>query len=211
MDTSIKIIIADDQRLFIEGLQSLLKDQPGIVVVDFAKDGKELLEILQRQHTDIVLLDHNMPKMKGLEAIKYIKWSYPDIKIIMLSTYNEEHLIEKAIALGANGYLLKDITKNELLNCINEVMNNNNHFPQKVTEANFIQLEKEDNFLKQYQLTKRETEIIQYIKKEYTNQQIADKLCLSIFTIETHRKNIMHKLGLKTPAALIKFIVENNM
>jgi len=129
----------------------------------------------------------------------------------MLSTYNEEHLIEKAIALGANGYLLKDITKNELLNCINEVMNNNNHFPQKVTEANFIQLEKEDNFLKQYQLTKRETEIIQYIKKEYTNQQIADKLCLSIFTIETHRKNIMHKLGLKTPAALIKFIVENNM
>src|SRR4051812_5633301 len=193
MQTPIKIIIADDQRLFVEGLQSLLKDQPGIAVVDFAKDGKELLGILQKQHADIVLLDHNMPTMKGLEAIRYIKWSYPDIKIIMLSTYNEEHLIERARLLGANGYLLKDITKNELLDCINEVMNKRNHFPQNVTEPNPTQLEKEDYFLKQYKLTRRETEIIEYIKKEYTNHQIADKLYLSIFTIETHRKNIMHK------------------
>ena len=210
MDTKIKLIIADDHLLFIDGLQSLLKDEEQISVVDIANDGKELLDILQKQTPDTILLDINMPKLNGLEATKYIKHSHPSIKIIILSTYNEDHLVEKSKEYGANGYLLKNCTKAELLQSIFLVSAGHSCFPYRDPKTS-NEFDTSDNFLKSYDLTKREVEIIQLIKTHHTNQQIADKLFLSIYTVETHRKNIMHKLGFKHPSALMKFILENNL
>lgn len=207
---TIHIIIADDHVLFIDGLKLLLKDEEGILVGDVANDGKELLDLLQYQKPDIILLDINMPKMNGLEAARNIKQSYPCIKIIILSTYNEDHLIEKAKQYGANGYLLKNCSKEELLQTIRLVFTEHTSFPYRI-HKNENDFDKTDNFLKQFNLTKRESEIVQLIKNNFTNHQIADKLYLSIYTIETHRKNIMQKLGLKSPAALMKFIVEHNI
>jgi two-component system, NarL family, nitrate/nitrite response regulator NarL len=210
MNNPIQIIIADDHNLFINGLQLLLKEEKDVAVTDIANDGKELLDILGRKQPDMILLDINMPKLNGLEAARYIKQSYPAIKIIILSTYNEEHLVEKAKQYGANGYLLKNSNKEELLQTIRLVNNNQTSFPYKAPkESNLTGAD--NDFLKQFNLTKRETEIIQLIKQDYTNQQIADKLFLSIYTVETHRKNIMQKLGLKTPAALLRFAIENNI
>lgn len=209
MDT-IKIIIADDHTLFISGLQLLLNDQDWIEVIDIANDGKELLDMLPKAHPDLVLLDINMPVLNGLDTARYIKQTYPFIKLIMLSTYNEEHLIDKAKQTGVNGYLLKNSSKDELLQTISMVMNNQTSFPYLQPKEENI-FDKQDNFLKQFNLTKRETEIILLLKNNFTNQQIADKLFLSIYTVETHRKNIMQKLGLKSPAALMKFIIENNL
>ena len=209
MDT-IKIIIADDHTLFINGLQLLLHDQDWIEVIDIAHDGKELLNILPKTQPDLILLDINMPVLNGLDTARYIKQSFPFIKLIMLSTYNEEHLIDKAKQTGVNGYLLKNSSKDELLQTIRLVMNNQTSFPYLQPKEENI-FDKQDNFLKQFNLTKRETEIILLLKDNFTNQQIADKLFLSIYTVETHRKNIMQKLGLKSPAALMKFIIENNL
>lgn len=209
MDT-IKIIIADDHTLFISGLQLLLNDQDWIEVIDIANDGKELLDMLPKAHPDLILLDINMPVLNGLDTARYIKQTYPFIKLIMLSTYNEEHLIDKAKQTGVNGYLLKNSSKDELLQTISMVMNNQTSFPYLQPKEENI-FDKQDNFLKQFNLTKRETEIILLLKNNFTNQQIADKLFLSIYTVETHRKNIMQKLGLKSPAALMKFIIENNL
>ena len=206
----VKIIIADDHTLFINGLRLLLKEEPQIEVIDVANDGKELLDVLTTTTPDLILLDINMPVLNGLEAARYIKRSYPAIKLIILSTYNEDHLVDKAKQAGVNGYLLKNSSKEDLLQTIRLVINNQSAFPYLEPKKENI-FDKEDTFLKQFNLTKRETEIILLLKNNLTNQQIADQLFLSIYTVETHRKNIMQKLGLKSPVALMKFIIEKNL
>ena len=206
----IKIIIADDHSLFINGLQLLLKGESWLTITGIANDGKELLDILAQSQPDLVLLDLNMPKINGLEASRYIKQKYPAIKLIILSTYNEEHLINKAKQIGINGYILKNCNRDELLQTVRLVMNNQSSYPYFEPKENNL-FDEGDHFLMQFNLTKRELEIIQLIKNELTNQQIADKLFLSVYTVETHRKNIMHKLHLNTPVALLKFIIENHL
>lgn len=210
MEVIIKLIIADDHNLFIDGLRLLLKDEPDLQVTDIASDGKELLSILPTAKADIILLDINMPNLNGLDTAHYIKQTYPALKIIMLSTYNDDHLVEKAKTLGTNAYLLKTTNKEELLQTIRLVALGQACFPyrQPFIKNNF---DGNDDFLKQFNLTKRESEILLLIKANNTNQQIADKLFLSVYTVETHRKNIMQKLGLKNPSALIKFILQNNI
>ena len=148
--------------------------------------------------------------MNGFDVLKRIKDYYPKIKVIMLSTYNEEHLIEKAKAEGASGYLFKNVEKAELLQVMRSVAQGQLYFPCKQPVANSMPNEP-DPFLKQFQLTKRETELLQFIKQNFTNQQVADHLHLSIYTVETHRKNIMQKLNLKNPVELNRFIMQYNL
>jgi two-component system nitrate/nitrite response regulator NarL len=165
---------------------------------------------LRTHNPDIVLADINMPGYNGFEVLKRIKSFYPTIKVIMLSTYNEEHLIEKAKAGGANGYLVKNADKAELINVIKLVSQGQSCFPYKQPVMNAA-FDGPDPFLKQFQLTKRELELLQLIKQDYTNQEMAEHLELSIYTVETHRKNIMQKLNLKTPVELAKFIMQYNL
>ncbi len=210
MDTDIQLIIADDHKLFVDGLKGLLDTVPGLHVADIANDGEELLGVVKSQKADIILLDINMPRMNGLEAIRLIKQFCPSLQIIILSTYNDDHLVEKAKILGANGYLLKTTSKDELLQTIRLVHSGQSCFPYR-QPGQVNEYDVRDSFLKSLNLTKREIEILGLIKKEYSNQQMADQLFLSIYTIETHRKNIMQKLGLNSPASLIKFIIQNNL
>ena len=130
----IDIIIADDHSLFIEGITLLLKKERGLFIAGVANDGRELLDLLQHQTTDIILLDINMPKINGLEATRIIRQSYAQTKIIVLSTYNEGHLIDKAKQYGANGYLLKNCSKEELLQTIRLVYSGHTSFPYNVTK-----------------------------------------------------------------------------
>jgi DNA-binding NarL/FixJ family response regulator len=206
----LKLIIADDHPLFIGGLRLLLENEPNMEILAIAGDGRELMGLLHTHTPDIILLDINMPGFNGFEALGRIKPLYPNIKVIMLSTYNEEHLIEKARTAGASGYLSKNADKAELLNAIDTVGKGGQCFPVKHT-AQASAFDEGDVFLKQFQLTKRELELLQLIKQNYTNQQMADKLFLSIYTVETHRKNIMQKLGLKNPVELTKFILQYNL
>ena len=207
---STRIIIADDHNLFINGMQLLLKEESWIEIIDIANDGKELLALLGRHQPDIVLLDINMPLLNGLDAAGHIKRTFPKVKLIILSTYNEDHLIEKAKKIGVNGYLLKNCNKEELLETIRLVMNNQTSFPYREPISLNI-FDKEDVFLKQFNLTRREMEVIQLLKNNLTNQQIADTLFLSIYTVETHRKNIMQKLQLTGPSSLMKFVLEHGL
>lgn len=206
----IKIIIADDHTLFIDGLQLVLQDEPDITVEAIANDGKELLALLALQKPDMVLLDINMPQFNGLECTKIISNSYPTVKILILSTYQDNHLIEKAKSLGADGYLSKTTNKLELLQIIRQTANGGSSFPIESSEPH-NEFDEADRFLKQFLLTKRELEIIRLIKEGKTNSQIAALLFLSQFTVETHRKNIMQKLGLKTAASLHQFINQHKI
>lgn len=203
----IRIIIADDHTLFINGLQMLLKEAPDINVTAIANDGRSLLSLIALQPPDLVLLDINMPNMNGMEALQHIRRDFPMVRTIILSTYHEDHLIEKARQYGANGYLLKNCDKEELLKTLSLVMSGETCFPYRLPKQE-NSFDEQDHFLKQFNLTKREMEVISLIKDGLTNQQMAEKLFLSIFTVETHRKNIMQKLQLKSPAALIRFLME---
>lgn len=206
----VKIIIADDHTLFINGLQLLLKEETWIEITDVANNGKELLKVLRKTAVDLVLLDINMPVLNGLEAARHIKQTFPAVKLVVLSTYNEDHIVEKAKASGVNGYLLKNCSKEELLQTIGLVMNGQTSFPYRPPKENNL-FDKNDYFLRRYNLTRREVELLQLVKEGLTNQQMADRLFLSVYTIETHRKNILQKLGLKSSVALMKFIMENTL
>lgn len=203
----IKIVIADDHALFVNGLELLLKEDQRIDVIAIADDGKELLRVITQQRPDLILLDINMPNMNGLDALMQIKKNFPAIKTIVLSTYHESHLIERAKQNGADGYLLKNCNKEELFKAISLVISGSTCFPLRLQKIE-NDFNRTDSFLKKFNLTKRELEITEFIKEGFTNQQIAEKLFLSIFTVETHRKNIMQKLQLKNPAALIRFLME---
>lgn len=210
MKKKLKLIIADDHPLFTEGLRSLLQKEEDMIVIAVAGDGRELLDILHDEKPDVILMDINMPELNGIEATRYVNQMTRDIKIIILSTYNEDHLIEKAKQNGANGYLLKNSSREDLLQTIRLVAQGQSSFPYRLPKISDL-FSENDSFLKQFNITSREVEILHYIKSGFTNQQIADKLFLSIYTVETHRKNIMHKLSLKTTAALVNFALKNNL
>lgn len=206
----LSVVIADDHNLFINGLWMLLNDEPDIEVIDTAANGRELLSMLIKSQPQLLLLDINMPGMNGFDLLKHVRDVYPKIKVVMLSTYNEEHLVEKAKAGGASGYIFKNAEKGDLLQAMRLVGQGGQCFPVRQS-VNTSSLSGSDPFLKQFQLTKREIELLQLIKQDFTNQQMADHLHLSIYTVETHRKNIMQKLNLKNPVELTKFILQYNL
>ena len=206
----IKIILADNHRIFVEGISSLLKEDEEFELLDFAYDGYDLMNLLTILHPDVILLDINMPRLSGLEAAVEIRKKYPAIKIILLTNYNIEPLIQKARQIGVDAYLLKDCTRAELKQSIHSVLNNGKIFPDTEelgAKDKFI----EEGFLKKINLTNREVEILLLIKKGDTNEGIAKKLFLSINTVKTHRKNIMQKLGVSNLAGLLRFIADNGI
>jgi DNA-binding NarL/FixJ family response regulator len=210
MSKIINMVIADDHKIFMDGLKLLLKDEPDMKILAVAGNGKELMDMLPSFNPDIVLLDINMPMVNGLETGRMINQSYPHIKFMILSTYNDEHLIEKARQYGASAYVLKTANKDELLNNIRCVYKGGHCFPERISTLR-SEFDSKDQFLRQFDLTKREVEILRLIRQDFSNQQIADELYLSVYTVQTHRKNIMSKLNINTSTALMKFIMENNV
>jgi DNA-binding NarL/FixJ family response regulator len=212
MSEKINLMIADDHPLFVEGLKMILGTDPALHIAGIANDGKQLLyHLTQNSDIDLILLDVNMPNLNGLDTIKYIKQSFVSVRVLMLSAYNDAKLIDQAKKAGADGYILKNSSKDELISSIKKVANGESVFILGKEENLPDAFKKLDTFLHKFNLTKRELEIVYYLKQTYTNQQIAEKLHLSIYTVETHRKNIMHKLKLNSPAALVKFMIEFNV
>jgi DNA-binding NarL/FixJ family response regulator len=207
--TKISIIIADDHKLFAEGLIAMLSINKGYNII-YVPNGKELIEKIDDVKPHLVLLDIKMPGMDGIEALTYIKRNQSYVKIIMLSTFSDVETINKCIYHGADAFLLKNVGIAELQQTIHEVMNNNRTITSMLPKDYAVD-NKYAYFSQTYKLTKREWEIIQLIKSGKTNQQISDDLNLSIYTTETHRKNIMQKLKLKSPIALMRFIIDNDM
>ncbi|MEJ7693787.1 response regulator transcription factor [Daejeonella sp.] len=199
----IKLIIADDHQLLIEGLISVLSEVEGIMMLEPVNDGKQLINSLRSNTADIVLLDLNMPNMDGIKALEVLKQEFSRIKIIVLTNYNQPQLVEKIKKLGADGYILKSSASLVLKEAIFKVSQGESYFEQELiseTEPNHYFI---DDFMKKFQLTRREVEIIRMIEREFTSKTIADALYISEFTVSTHRKNIMKKLGVKNVAGLM--------
>lgn len=208
----IKVLIADDHQIIIDGLKSLLKDKKQIEVVAEATNGKEALDTLSLIKVDVTLMDIDMPVLNGIEATKEIKKLYPGTKVIILSMHKESGLIKTLIQIGADGYLLKNSDKDELVDAITRVASGQQHFSADVTMS---LLDKTPDKSLQFQpdkrvldLTNREIEILKLITEGFSNKEIGDKLFISHRTVDSHRTNIMKKIGVNNIAGLIRFAIK---
>ena len=208
--SKIKIIIADDHTMFLQGVDSMLKNEKSIEIVGKATNGEEVLAILENKDANMVLVDISMPKMDGIELTKFMKQRHPEIKILILSTHSNSQMIAKLIRLGANGYLLKNAEREELLEAIHTIHKNEEYFSKEVKDIyNEFNLKLNQKSFSITELSTREKEILKLISQELTAQEIADKLFISMNTVNTHRRNLLSKLNMKNTAGLVKYAVEN--
>ncbi|MFD2569082.1 response regulator [Spirosoma soli] len=204
----IKVLIVDDHRLFNDGLESMLADAPDLTIVGQVYNSREALEAVYQLRPDILIVDFNMPEVDGLELTRQVIEQYPTQRILALSMYGEQRYIDDFKKAGAAGYMLKTSTKDELLTAIREVARGHFYFDPKLADTKQFDNHADDLFLKKYKLSPREVEIIRYIKEGLSSTQIAKKVSLSPYTVDTHRKNIHAKLGINTVAELVRFAIE---
>ncbi|HBX51319.1 MAG: hypothetical protein A2275_04635 [Bacteroidetes bacterium RIFOXYA12_FULL_35_11] len=209
----INILVVDDHQIFIDGIKLVLRKAGNIKVVAQALSGKQAIEIVSQQQIDLVLTDIQMPEMSGTELIKWIKKEFPQIKILVLTSYNERNTISEIIDSEAEGYILKNVDKHELIAAINKIYAGGVYFCNEAVSIMLDNMkpEKKQAGLQVKELTIREVEILQLICQEYSNVEIAAKLFISPLTVETHRKHIFHKTNSKTIVGLIKFAIFNNI
>ncbi|HMD01164.1 MAG TPA: response regulator transcription factor [Ferruginibacter sp.] len=199
----IKLLVADDHKILLEGIVSLLQSEGSFDVAATARNGYEVVELVKKYDFDVCLLDINMPLLDGIEAARLIRVAKPATKIIMLTTYNDNEIISELVHIGVSGYLLKNSDKSELIEAIKKVMNGRYYFSAEVEEIIMKGVgEKKDTEV--VVLTDREIEILKLLGKEYTNEKIANELHISYRTVETHRKNIMQKTKSHNLAGLLK-------
>ena len=208
----IKVLIADDHQLLIDGITTTLEDEQNIEIVAGVNNGKQVLDYLKNNAVDIILMDINMPEMDGLECTKTVLKEFPNCKIIAISQYNERRLIKQMVKNGASGYLLKDSSKRELVGAINSVASGFPFFSDRLSTNPAFSLDKKKkpNPLF-FSLTEREKEILILICKEFSSQEISEKLMISFHTVESHRANLMLKSGAKNSIGLMKWAIENDL
>jgi DNA-binding NarL/FixJ family response regulator len=213
----IKLLIADDHQLFIDGLRMLLESEAHIQVVGQALNGQEVLDELGAQEVDIVLLDINMPDTDPLTLVKTIRAKHRRTKIVILTMYHGTRYYSKLIRHGINGYLYKSEGKAVFLEAIEKAMRGETYIskelltdvaaPKGTNSPTFdLQLAAPENVL-----TKREIEILKLVAQEYSNQEIGEKLFISTSTVDTHRKHILLKLGVRNTVGLVKYCLQNNL
>ena len=198
----ISILIADDHKVFRDGITSILGEVEDINIIGEANDGREVMDQLETLEPDVILMDITMGETNGIDTTKLVKQKFPFIKVLVLSMHGESAYIVKMLEAGASGYLLKDAGKYEMIRAIRTVAEGNTYYSQRVSSAivehltNPNQLKKN----KQIPLTKRELDVLRLIAEEYTNPEIAESLHISIRTVDTHRRNLLEKLQLKNTA-----------
>ncbi len=205
----IKVIIADDHQIVIDGLKSLLVQEENIEVVGEALNGKDALDILGKEDIDVAILDIEMPLLSGIEATKIIKNDFPNVKVLILSMYNTEKFVHNVIEIGANGYILKNKGKEELVLAINYIMEGDEYFGREVEKTFRLSQKKKNDEIKNVRLTKREIEVLKLIAFGDTTPIISDKLCIAHSTVETHRRNLIEKTGVRGGSkGLVKYAFE---
>lgn len=211
----IRVFITDDHEIYLEGLSLLLSKQDGIEVIGTATTGKELLGQVRDLQTDILLLDVYLPDLGEEEILQQIRTHRPDLRIIYLTLLRGTRYIHKLSKYNIQGYVLKNASLDELLQALKAVQGGGTYFSKDIHIGdrdedfrNTITIE--DKQIDEI-LSRRELEVLRLICKEYSNAEIADKLFLSVSTVETHRKNLIAKLGVNNTVGLVKFALRNNL
>ena len=218
MNNKIKVVLADDHQMFLDGLFSLLSQMEQVEIRDTANNGKQLLDKLRKKpDCDVAVLDMHMDVMDGIETTRQIRQEFPHIKVIGLTMENDPNSIREMLDAGASGYILKNTGKTELEIAIERVAAGEFYLSQSVgnqlaREMLHNRQQKSDNKENSLSLlTERETEVLKMIAQEMTNQEVAERLFISPKTVETHRKNLMKKIGVNNTLGIYKFAAKHKL
>ncbi len=214
---NIKILIVDDHEVVRDGLKNILLSLNNVAIAGEAANGEDAISMYDSLKPDLVIMDISMPGMNGIEATRIIKENDPNAKILILTMHDNQEYLNQIIRSGAKGFVLKNTDKEELLDAVKTVSSGENFFSKDISKLiieNYIRSAKEtdkDEGYKEVPLTKREIEILKLIAEGHSNQEIANKLYISYNTVDTHRKNIMHKLSIKNTAGLVRYAIEKGL
>ena len=211
----IRIVLADDHKLMRSGLRVLLEQQQDFAVVGEASDGREAVTLVSSEKPDVLVMDVGMPTLNGIEAASQITQGHPEISIVMLSMHSDESYVLRALKAGAKGYLLKDSAETDLIRAVRSVAEGKSFFSPAVSKVlldDYVRKLKRSGNEDPYDLlTPREREILQLIAEGKSNKEVAQLLNLSVYTVETHRANIMEKLHLHGVPELILYAVRKGI
>jgi DNA-binding NarL/FixJ family response regulator len=205
----LRLIIADDHPLLIDGVRKVLAEMDDMELLEPVNNGRGLLTCLRQMPVDIVLLDLHMPQLDGIETLKVLRKEFPRVKVLVFTSYNQSKLLKEIRSLGARGCLYKDSGAVILKQAVQTVAEGGTWFQEQAsipTSEQFI-----DEFMKKYQVTQREVEILRKIAAGYTSKEIGKQLFVSEFTVNAHRRNICRKLDIYTPAGLVNFAKEHGL
>jgi DNA-binding NarL/FixJ family response regulator len=207
----INILIVDDHQMFIDGIRLLLNKVKGIRILAEAHNGREAQSIISGGGIDLVIADINMPEMNGIELTVWIKQHHPEIKVLVLSMYNDRATVQEIINAEAEGYILKNTGKQELLNAIQKLHDNGTYYSDEIRKIISTAALSGNRFEPLAELTDRELEVLRLICDDKTSAEIAEALFISIHTVDTHRKHICQKTGTRTILGLVRYAVENKL
>lgn len=211
---SARIIIADDHRIVRQGLRALIEKHPDMQVMGEAATGREAVVMVRELLPDIILMDVSMPDMNGIEATRRIKSEYPQIRILALSMHSDRRFAMEMLKAGASGYLLKDSAFEEMAHAIRAVMSGHTYLCHKIADVvikNYINLTAKQESSAFSELTVREREVLQLIAEGKSTKEIASALEVSVKTVETHRQQMMEKLGVRSVAELTKYAIREGL
>jgi DNA-binding NarL/FixJ family response regulator len=214
---TIKVVLVDDHQVVRDGLKISLLNSKEIEVVGEASNGAKLMQLLEKIKTDIVLLDISLPEQSGIEITEILKKQFPKIKVIIFTAHTNEEFIFESLKAGAKGFLTKEASKEDIVGSIKDVYNGKSFLSDTISNTlliDYIEKEKDPSGRaaeKLESLTQREMEILKLIVEGYANKDIADRLYISIRTVETHRTNIMHKLEMNSIIDLVKFAIKKKL
>ena len=211
MTQELTFLIADDHLLFLEGLKMIVETNPNYRVVATATNGEEVFVKLSSHYVDIVLIDINMPKLDGLQTTKNLKDKYPEISVICVSSHLEKVMIERMYQFGASAYLSKNLNLVELMIAIKKAALKERYYSPEILKLLFEKKTTQSRVypnISQFNLTKRELDVLLLIGEEYTTPQIANKLSISPHTVISHRKNLLQKLNVRNTAGLVKYALD---
>jgi two-component system, NarL family, response regulator NreC len=211
----IRILLADDHQLMRSGLRLLIEQQPDLTVVGEAADGREAVTLAKSLRPDVTVMDITMPNLNGIEAARQITQTHPEIAVIVLSMHPDESYVLRALNSGAKGYLLKDSAESDLIQAVRAVAHGKSFFSPAVSKVlldDYVRKLKRSGAEDAYDLlTPREREILQLVAEGKSNKDVANLLNLSVYTVETHRSNIMQKLHLKGVPELTLYAVRKGI
>ncbi len=213
----IRIVLADDHEIIRNGIKQLFESEEYVEIVAEASNGREAIEMVNKHAPDILVMDISMPEMTGIEAVDELKKSNTNTKVLILSMFDKDEYVLKAVELGAYGYLLKDTGKEGFIKALRMIMNGEKYFSSEISNIivnqylNNMNTTSSGSGKMKTDLTKRENDILCLVVKGYNNRKIAEEFGISVRTIETHRLNIMKKLKVNNAAELVRVAIENKL
>jgi DNA-binding NarL/FixJ family response regulator len=205
-----RILLVEDHVVLRQGLKALFAYEPDLEIVGEAGDGHEALELISELHPDVILMDISMPGLNGIETTQQIRRRYPQIKVVALSMHTDEEYVFQMLRAGASGYVLKQSNSMEVLLAIRTALTGGSFLSPLISNTvinEYIQRVGAGGYSSSHLLTKREREVLQFLAEGFSNQEIAQQLNISVKTVESHRSNMMNKLGLSNKTELIKYAI----